>query len=84
MLQLQCDAICLAKQDVSHITCQTKTHVSEKCDQLVSLGEGEQQLPFSLEVLELLHCGSVTSLSNDLDVLEFLRELVTKDCNQVC
>ncbi|XP_073307713.1 putative disease resistance RPP13-like protein 1 isoform X1 [Primulina huaijiensis] len=54
--------------------------VIAECDQLVSLGEGEQQLPCSLEVLELLHCGSVMSLSNDLSSLEFLRELVIKDC----
>lgn len=56
--------------------------VSEECDQLISLGEGEKQLPCSLEVLELLHCESVTSLSNDLSVLEFLRELVIKDCTK--
>lgn len=54
--------------------------VIAECDQLVSLGEEEQQLSCSLEVLELLQCGRLKSLLNDLTSLKCLRELVTKDC----
>ncbi|XP_073122885.1 putative disease resistance RPP13-like protein 1 [Henckelia pumila] len=54
--------------------------VIAECSQLVSLGEGAQQLPCSLEVLELFRCGSLTSLSNDLSNLGSLRELIIKNC----
>lgn len=54
--------------------------VIAECTQLVCLGEGEQQLPCNLEVLELFRCGSLTSLSNDLGNLRSLSELIIKNC----
>lgn len=54
--------------------------VIAECTQLVCLGEGEQQLPRNLEVLELFRCGSLTSLSNDLRNLGSLSELIIKNC----
>ncbi|KAI3445064.1 hypothetical protein Pfo_001729 [Paulownia fortunei] len=50
------------------------------CSQLVSLGQGEQQLPCNLEVLELFRCANLISLPNDLSNLRSLRELIIKNC----
>ncbi|KAL2234150.1 UNVERIFIED_CONTAM: putative disease resistance RPP13-like protein 1 [Sesamum indicum] len=52
------------------------------CSQLVSLGQGEQQLPCNLEVLELFSCPNFVSLPNDLSNLRSLRELIIKNCTK--
>ncbi|PIN23640.1 Apoptotic ATPase [Handroanthus impetiginosus] len=48
--------------------------------QLVSLGQGDQQLPCNLEVLELFGCDNLVSLPNDLSNLRSLKELIIGDC----
>ncbi|KAL0429221.1 UNVERIFIED_CONTAM: putative disease resistance protein RGA3 [Sesamum radiatum] len=50
------------------------------CSQLVSLGQGEQQLPCNLEVVELFSCPNFASLPNDLSNLRSLREMIIKNC----
>ncbi|XP_051146530.1 putative disease resistance RPP13-like protein 1 [Andrographis paniculata] len=50
------------------------------CLQLGSLGQGDQQLPCKLEVLELFRCGNLVSLPDDLSERSSLRELIIKNC----
>ncbi|GER45361.1 disease resistance protein RPS2 [Striga asiatica] len=56
--------------------------VIASCPQLVSLGQGDHQLPPNLEVLELFRCANLDSLPNNLSELESLRELIIKNCQK--
>ncbi|PIN23639.1 hypothetical protein CDL12_03630 [Handroanthus impetiginosus] len=49
--------------------------VIQDCSQLVSLGEGDQQLPCNLKALELFGCVNLVSLPNDLSNLSALESL---------
>lgn len=59
---------------------QLRRLVIADCSQLISLGQGEQQLPCKLEVLELFVCANFIYLPNDLSNLNSLRELIIKNC----
>lgn len=59
-----------------------KRLVVADCKQLVSMGQGEQQFPCKLEVLEVFLCENLISLPNDLSGLSSLRELIIKNCHK--
>ncbi|KAK6140416.1 hypothetical protein DH2020_025843 [Rehmannia glutinosa] len=64
---------------LEHLTNLRRLVVAD-CSQLGSLGQGEQQLPCNLEILELFRCANLVSLPNDLGDLRSLRELIIKNC----
>ncbi|KAK6140530.1 hypothetical protein DH2020_025729 [Rehmannia glutinosa] len=64
---------------LQHLTNLRRLVVAD-CSQLVSVGQGEQQLPCNLEILELFRCANLISLPNDLSNLRSLRELIIKNC----
>ncbi|KAL3516435.1 hypothetical protein ACH5RR_023337 [Cinchona calisaya] len=50
------------------------------CSNLVCLGDGDQQLPSNLEVLELFRCATLSTMPTDLSILMSLKELIIKNC----
>ncbi|KAH6824560.1 hypothetical protein C2S53_010374 [Perilla frutescens var. hirtella] len=64
---------------LEHLT-HLKRLVIADCKQLVSFGQGEQQFPSKLEVLEVFSCANLISLPNKLSNLNSLRELIIKNC----
>ncbi|XP_057807779.1 putative disease resistance RPP13-like protein 1 [Salvia miltiorrhiza] len=64
---------------LEHLT-HLKRLVVADCKQLVSMGQGQQQFPCKLEVLEVFRCENLISLPNGLSDLSSLRELIIKNC----
>ncbi|XP_059633101.1 putative disease resistance RPP13-like protein 1 [Cornus florida] len=75
------DLMYLAQNEVGlqHLT-SLQHLVIRNCPLLVSLFEGEQQLPGKLEYLELDCCHMLEKLPFGLHILTSLRELTIKDC----
>ncbi|GER35577.1 disease resistance protein [Striga asiatica] len=56
--------------------------VIASCSQLVSLGQGDHQLPPNLEILDISDCTNLDALPNNLSELESLSELSISNCQR--
>ncbi|KAL6569969.1 hypothetical protein OROMI_014483 [Orobanche minor] len=76
LLSLWPNEIPIQLQHLAHL----RRLVIADCSQLVSLGQGDQQIPCNLEVLEIFGCANLVSLPNELSSVGPLRELIIKNC----